>query len=141
MFGGFCFITVTVRSGSTLRLVHSPSGLTVQLFVCRSLLNDKPVSGPTFQEILLHQPMAWTQWIVPVFNQTRSPGRWMKRYTGTLASYKSSRLGHHEPFRKLMLFLKNFIFLTVVPYRSLMFPHHWTENLCYWIMMIYKRKL
>lgn len=68
-----------------------------------------PVRGPTFHEMLLHQPMAWTQWTVPVFNQTRSPGRWMNRYTGTLASYKSSRFGHHEPFRKLMLFLQKVV--------------------------------
>ncbi len=58
-----------------------------------------PVSGPTFQAMLLHQPIAWTQCTVPVLSQTRSPGRWIKRYTGTLASYKSSRFGHHEPIR------------------------------------------
>ncbi|TNN79110.1 hypothetical protein EYF80_010789 [Liparis tanakae] len=50
--------------------------------------------------------MAWTQWMVPVLSHTKSPGRWMNRYTGTLVSYRSSRLGHHEPIRKLMLFLR-----------------------------------
>lgn len=54
--------------------------------------------------MLLHQPMAWTQCTVPVLIQTRSPGRWINRYTGTLASYISSRFGHHEPIRKLTLF-------------------------------------
>ena len=65
-----------------------------------------PVRGPTFHAMLLHQPMACTQCTVPVFSHTRSPGRWMNRYTGTSASYRSSRLGHHEPIRKLMLFLE-----------------------------------
>lgn len=38
-----------------------------------------PVRGPTFQAMLLHQPMACTQWTVPVLSHTRSPGRWMNR--------------------------------------------------------------
>lgn len=48
---------------------------------------------------------AWTQWTVPELTQTRSPGLWMNRYTGMSSSYKSSRTGHHEPFKKLMLAL------------------------------------
>lgn len=38
-----------------------------------------PVRGPTFHAILLHQPIAWTQWIVPVLSHTKSPGRWINR--------------------------------------------------------------
>lgn len=58
-----------------------------------------PVRGPTFQAMLLHQPVACTQCTVPALIHTRSPGRWTKRYTGMLERYRSSRMGHHEPVR------------------------------------------
>lgn len=57
------------------------------------------VNGPTFQAMLLHHPTAWTQWTHPAFTHTKSPGRCKKRYTGILASYKSSNIGHQEPWR------------------------------------------
>lgn len=43
-----------------------------------------PVRGPTFQAMLLHQPVACTQCTVPALIHTRSPGRCTKRYTGIL---------------------------------------------------------
>ena len=41
--------------------------------------------------------IAWTQCTVPALTHTRSPGFWTNRYTGTRSSYKSSRIGHHDP--------------------------------------------
>ncbi len=60
---------------------------------------DSPFKGPTFQAMLLHQPTAWTQCTAPALIHTRSPGLWMKRYTGMFERYRSSRTGHHEPVR------------------------------------------
>lgn len=50
-------------------------------------------------EIFHSLTMAWTQCTVPAPTHTKSPGFWMKRYTGTSSSYRSSSMGHQEPVR------------------------------------------
>lgn len=49
---------------------------------------------------------AWTQCTVPALTQTRSPGLCKKRYTGIFSANKSSKIGHHDPCRKFILFLQ-----------------------------------
>lgn len=73
-------------SSRPLYRAHSPGTqpLTAEWLTPPPGTTLSPVRGPTFQAMLLHQPVACTQCTVPALIHTRSPGRCTKRYTGML---------------------------------------------------------